>query len=303
MPYIGLRKPIIGKRNADGTYDDPIRYGKAVAMTITPNYAEGNFFADDAQDEYDKEFTNADVTLGSNYVPIKAEPILFGHEIDEENGRVIFDANDQSNDVGVGIMRVEKINGVRKYTAIFLPKAKFSEPSEDYETKGESITYKNPSVSGKATPVDGARWKETEICDTQSEALNWIYGMFGKNMGELNVQSTASTTADGKTKLTVTPEKEETNTYVYKTGTKVELPAYDDTCNAASGWKEWDGTSEITANTGDEITVVEITKDSLARKAGSATVTAKAAVQTMAAKSAPAAQNATAQKIVSQEEK
>lgn len=293
MPYIGLRKPIVGKRNSDGTYGDPLRYGKAVAMTVTPNYAEGSSYADDAQDEYDKEYTNADITLGTNYVPIKAEPILFGHEIDEETGHVIYNANDQSNEVGVGIMRVEKINGARKYTAIFIFKAKFSEPSEDYETKGESITYKTPSISGKATPIDDGRWKESKICDTMTDALSWIYSMFGKILGTLTVQSAASSTADGKTKLTVTPEKEGDNTYVYKTGANVELPAYDDTCNAASGWKTWDGTEEITAKTGDKIVVVEIDEDALAKKAGTATVAAKEATQTLSGQNAAPARGNT----------
>ena len=45
MAYIGLRKPIIGKRNEDGTYETPFRMAKAISVNITPNYAEGSLYA------------------------------------------------------------------------------------------------------------------------------------------------------------------------------------------------------------------------------------------------------------------
>ena len=73
----------------------------------------------------------------------------------------------------------------------------------------------------------------------------------------------------------------------------VELPAYDDTCNAASGWKTWDGTEEITAKTGDKIVVVEIDEDALAKKAGTATVAAKEATQTLSGQNAAPARGNT----------
>jgi hypothetical protein len=46
-----------------------------------------------------------------------------------------------------------------------LYKVKFSEPSEDYATKGESIEYKTPSISGRAMANDEGNWK---ICRSVS---------------------------------------------------------------------------------------------------------------------------------------
>lgn len=90
-------------------------------------------------------------------------------------------------------------------------------------------------------------------------------------LGALNVSSAAGADA-GKTKITVTPALTEGNTYRYKTGASVTAPAYDADCSSMT---EWDGTSDITATTGQKILVVECTNNK-ARKAGTATVAAKA---------------------------
>ena len=273
MAYVGLRKPIIAQLKSDGTYDDPFAFGKAIGLQVTPNYAEGSLYADDGQAEYDKEFSYAEVTLNTSTIPIVAHEKMFGHTVTEKN--VKFNRDDQNNDVGLGWISVEKVNSIRSFIGNFLDKVKFSEPSEDYATRGESIEYKTPSITGRASAVDGGDWKETETFATEAEAKNWIYGKFGKAMGTLNVQSAAGT-ATGKTKLTVTPEKGESSSYMYKTGQNVTPPGYNDVCNANSGWTPWDGTAEISAKQGDKIVVVEILTDgSTAIKSGETTATVK----------------------------
>ena len=76
-------------------------------------------------------------------------------------------------------MGVEKVDGVRSFIGNFLKKAKFTEPSEDYSTKGDSIEYKTPSISGRALGLDDGSWKETEACSSEEDALKWINTMFG----------------------------------------------------------------------------------------------------------------------------
>lgn len=95
---------------------------------------------------------------------------------------------------------------------------------------------------------------------------------FEASLGTLTVQSAAGSTT-GKTKLTVTPSKSGSNIYMVKTGSSVDMPAYDAVCS--SDYQAWDGTSDLTATTGQKILVVECTSDKKARKAGIATVTSK----------------------------
>ena len=273
MAYLGLRKPIIAKRMEDGSYDEPFACGKAVGVTVTPNYAEASLYGDDGQAEYDKEFTYADVTLNTTTLPIKAHEKMFGHVVSEKN--VKFNTDDQNNDVGMGWVSVEKVDGKRKFISNFLFNAKFSEPSEDYSTKGESIEYKTPSISGRASALDNGLWKETDEHETINAALAWIYDKFGAELGTLQVQSAAGT-ATGETTITVTPEKSGSNVYMYKIGASVELPVYNDVCNVANGWKSWDGTSDIAATSGQQIVVAEVENETyIVQKAGKATITAK----------------------------
>lgn len=273
MAYVGLRKPIIAKLMENGAYDEPFVFGKAIGLQVTPNYAEGSLYADDGQAEYDKEFSYAEVTLNTSTIPIIAHEKMFGHAVTEKN--VKFNSDDQNNFVGMGWISVEKVNGVRSFIGNLIRKAKFSEPSEDYATKGESIEYKTPSITGRASATDDGEWKETKTFATEDEARAWIFEKFGKVVGTLNVQSADGTTI-GKTKLTVTPEKGQENSYFYRTGTNAALPAYGDVCNGTTGYTNWDGTAEISAKTGDKIVVTEVkTEDGVVVKAGEATVAAK----------------------------
>ncbi len=277
MAYVGLRKPIIAVMQPEGGYGEPFACGKAIGITVTPSFAEASLYADDIQAEYDKEFKYADVTMNTSTLPLEAHERMFGHKIGgNSESEINYNANDEQSYVGMGWISSEKIDGKRKYVGNFLNKAKFSEPSEDYSTKGDNIEYKTPSISGRALALDNGDWKKADSFETEKEAVAYVYKLFGKELKPLTVKSAEGQTT-GKTKLTVTPAKEGENTYFYRTGAKVTPPAYNDLCDGTMGWMAWDGTSEITAKTGDKLIIVEVTaQEHLARSVGEAAVAAKA---------------------------
>lgn len=90
-------------------------------------------------------------------------------------------------------------------------------------------------------------------------------------LGTLTVTSTAGSTK-GKTSVSVTPVKSGSNTYKYKIADTAQTVTYG---KSVQTWIAWDGSSEITAETGKVITVVECDSSYKALKAGSQTVTAK----------------------------
>lgn len=92
-------------------------------------------------------------------------------------------------------------------------------------------------------------------------------------LDNLTVTSAASSTASGKTKITVSPALTSGNSYKYKVADNAVMPAAG---QSVKGWTAWNGTDEITAETGKEICVVECDSAYRALKAGVATVTAKA---------------------------
>lgn len=91
-------------------------------------------------------------------------------------------------------------------------------------------------------------------------------------LGTLTVSSAAGT-ASGTTKLTVTPAKASGNLYKYKAAASATPVTYGQNVQT---WTAWDGAADITATTGQVVTVVECGSDYKAVASGSATVTAKA---------------------------
>lgn len=94
-----------------------------------------------------------------------------------------------------------------------------------------------------------------------------------ETLGDLTVAS-AEGTDTGTTKLTVTPAKgNEGNAYKYKVASSQTPVEYGQN---VKNWTAWDGKSDVTAATGQVITVVECDSTYKALSAGHATVTAKA---------------------------
>ena len=92
-------------------------------------------------------------------------------------------------------------------------------------------------------------------------------------LGTLTVNSVAGTTS-GDTKLTVTPAKENVNNvYKYKVASAETPVTYGQNLR---NWSTWDGKSDITAASGQKITVVECDSTYKALNAGNQTVTAQA---------------------------
>ena len=93
-----------------------------------------------------------------------------------------------------------------------------------------------------------------------------------QTLGTLTVNSAAGSKS-GDTKVTITPPKASAgNVYKYKVASSETTVDYGQN---VKNWSAWDGESDITATTGQVITVVECDSTYKALSAGHATVTAK----------------------------
>lgn len=108
------------------------------------------------------------------------------------------------------------------------------------------------------------------ILNKRYNGLQFVVG--GGTLGTLTVSSSSGTNS-GDTKLTVTPAKASGNAYKYKVADSATAVTYGQNVQT---WTAWDGTADITAQTGKVVTVVECDSAYKALKAGNATVTAKA---------------------------
>ncbi|MBQ6040961.1 MAG: hypothetical protein IJL32_09340 [Oscillospiraceae bacterium] len=138
-----------------------------------------------------------------------------------------------------------------------------------YSTGGLSISTSKAAVGGLSCTVTGYK----SLADNTIEPIE-LYRIANPDasLGSITVASAAGTTS-GTTKLTITNyTKPAGATYVYKTAsgtapsvTYGQMPDYT--------WTEWDGTSDITAETGKKITVAAVGQNG-ALASGNATVTA-----------------------------
>lgn len=161
---------------ADGTalYAGAKQLGKAVSCSTSITNNEAKLYGDDALAESDTSFAGGTITLGITDDDDTVFAELLGHTL--ENGELICAANDAAPYVGLGRIVTKMVNGAYKYKVEFLYKVKFSEPSRDENTKGESIEFATPSVEGIIATLDDANntWKKSKTFDTKSDALTYL---------------------------------------------------------------------------------------------------------------------------------
>lgn len=131
--------------NGIETFGTPERLAKAIKAELSVEVAEGVLYADDAVDEIVKEFVKGSIKLNVNDLePAKVADIL-GQYIDANN--VIFSGeNDEPPYIALGF-RAKKTGG--KYRYLWLYKVKFKIPNENFETKGDGISFITPELEGE----------------------------------------------------------------------------------------------------------------------------------------------------------
>ena len=158
--------------------------------------------------------------------------------------------------------------------------------SNNHQPEGiEMIAMCKESIAEPVMPSD-YRAEKIPFSDAYNVGLPYYYGCKpvmpdliyyvkkkdSNRLGTLTVASSAGTET-GDTKLTISPAKASGNLYKYKVADAETNVTYGQNVQT---WTAWDGTADITAQTGKVVTVVECDGSYKAQKAGSVTVTAKA---------------------------
>ena len=123
--------------------------------------------------------------MNTTTLPIEAHSVMFGHEVTEDKKTIKDKDSDEANYVGFGVYVPEKVDGKKKYIGMWIYKVKFTEGEESYKTKGDTIEYQTPSVSGQAVALDSGEWRERRIFDTETEVKKWLTDMSAKTNAEL----------------------------------------------------------------------------------------------------------------------
>jgi len=163
----------------DGTpsYDGANTPAKAVSCSVSISNNDVKLYADDALAESDTSFQSGSVTIGIDDEDQATMATLLGHTVDTTSQAMIRNVNDIAPYVGFGRIVVKMINNVKKYKVEFLYKVKFAEPSQEDQTKGETVEFATTTLEGTVATLANGKWSETKTFDTKAEALTYLEGL------------------------------------------------------------------------------------------------------------------------------
>lgn len=180
MAQIGLTNLWYGilTEGADGTpsYGGAKSFGKAVSAKVDVSTNDATLYADDALAESDSSFQSAKVTLGVADDDITVFAEILGHKVADEGGEMVRSADDAAPWIGLGRVVTKVKDGKRQYKGEFLYKCKFSEPSQEDETKGDSVDFSTPEIEGTAAALANGDWSAAQTFDTKDAAVAWVKG-------------------------------------------------------------------------------------------------------------------------------
>ncbi len=193
MPQFDLRgirvAEYTGSKTAGDTYGTPETAGDAMAVNLELRFAEGRLYAESSLAEYLKKATGGTMSMGVKYLPESVQKLLYGYT---EKSRqlsgtpaktvksLVANKGDVPSYVGVTFYAPDMIDGVEKYTCVFVRRSLFGPPSMALNTMGESISFATPTTSGEflPSPATGDLF-EVAILDSEAECTAWGNLIFG----------------------------------------------------------------------------------------------------------------------------
>ena len=189
MAFIGMRHVVAAKiatetPGAALTYSAGMVVGKAIQGNLTWDRNNNPLYADDAIAENDNGATGGSIELVTDDLLDAVRAYLLG---DEEvtvgtgtSATTEYESTDEPAPyVGFGYMRVRVKNGVTSYQAVWYHKAQFGETTENAQTKGQTIEWQTPTLTGRIMGVndnaDGQiRFRRRATFETAAAAVAWL---------------------------------------------------------------------------------------------------------------------------------
>ena len=195
MPQFGLKGIYAAKYvNTGGaiSYSDKTSVGDAIAANLELRYAEGRLYAEDMLAEYMRKAVGGSISIGVKYIKQTAQALLFG--VGTKNRSITYTptggtatatatatsvvngGKDLGQYVGIAFYAPDMVDGVNKYTCVFVRKCLFGPPSMALQTMGENIQFNTPTTFGEFLADDSADQNLFEIAtvDDENEAKAWV---------------------------------------------------------------------------------------------------------------------------------
>lgn len=159
--------PLKTRASEDGktpaVYDAGGFIGKLMNISVTPTLAKAELPGDDEVAESISEVVSAAISLGTTAMPWDIGAKMFGYEVKNQDDKteIINKIDDESAVGALGYCYGEILNGVKHYYTVILPETTFDLPADSVTTRGTSITFSTPTISGTARPDLTGEWRHT----------------------------------------------------------------------------------------------------------------------------------------------
>lgn len=182
MARIGLNNFKYGilTEASDGTpsYSNAASPGHAISCSVDITNNDAKLYGDDVLIESDTSFNGGTVTMGIDEDDQTTMAALLGHTVSSEGG-MVRNASDSAPYVGLGRIITKMVNNQYKYKVEFLYKVKFAEPSQEDNTKGDSVEFATTSIEGTVAALGNGNWSVAKTFDTKAEAVTFLNGLLG----------------------------------------------------------------------------------------------------------------------------
>lgn len=186
MPAYDLRNIQVARyTHTDGktSYSDKVKLGDAMGVNIQFKFAEGRLHAEGRLSEYLKLIAGGTISIAEKDIAVAAAKMMYGAteatrklsgSVQKDIKSLQYKTSDEAGYVGVSFYAPDRIDGVTKYTCMFVTKSLFGPPAYVYKTKGESIEFQTPTTTGEFLADDESELLiDVAICDTVADAKAW----------------------------------------------------------------------------------------------------------------------------------
>ena len=164
----------------DGTpsYSGALTPGAAISCNVSVSNNDAKLYANDTVQESDTSFSGGTVTMGVDRADYQTQANLLGHTYSEENG-LVRSANDTAPYVGLGRVVTLMTDNVTSYRVEFIYKVKFAEPSQEDNTKGESVEFSTVEMEGSIAALKNGNWSISQEFDDKADAISYLEELLG----------------------------------------------------------------------------------------------------------------------------
>jgi phi13 family phage major tail protein len=151
-------------------------------LSITRN--SNPLYADDTISEDDNSITAMSLEVTGNDLTEAVRCYMLGlKKVTTGSGDTAvdtyYDTDTAAPYVGFGYIRVKTLKGVKSYEGIWIYKAMFAEENENSATKGESIEWQTPTITGRAAGlmlnnVNYISFRKRALFTTFADAQTWL---------------------------------------------------------------------------------------------------------------------------------